>query len=248
MGKNIQKYKDRFGQLLESQMGDVKPIMIETALERYLDKKQSTPEGAREVNRMFIENPHSILTIMSLSTLFIPVVGPFISGGIQLLDAAIYLKEGDNKSAGLAALFALLPGAGSLLSKLGIKNLTQPIANSIVSKLSKGQKLAPYETQIVNVLGANKELVEQELSNYTKQLANQSVNKVKDKASKNILTQVAKGGLKATATIGGYAGLAAGYNTAYDAIWDNSPHNIMNQIQSINPSKGAIQAQKEIKW
>jgi hypothetical protein len=249
MNQKIKKYKDRFEQLLESQMGDVKPIMIEqTGFERYLDKKQSTPEGAREVNKMFIENPHSILTVLSLSTLFIPVVGPFISGGLQLLDAGIYLKEGDTKSAGLATLFALLPGAGSLLSKLGLGQISKSVMNSIVSKLSKGQKLAPNEAQIVNTLAANKELVEQELSNYTKQLANQTANKVKDKASKNVLTKVAKGRLKVKGTLSPYGGVALGYDKYYDMIWGNSPHTIMNQIQNTQPSKAAIEAQKQIKW
>ena len=48
---------------------------------------------ARAMNDYYKENPHLVNQVAQIAALIIPVVGPFISAGIGLADAATYAKE-----------------------------------------------------------------------------------------------------------------------------------------------------------
>lgn len=93
-------------------------------------------EWVKEVTKFIYENRHEILMIIAIGGMFVPIVGPLISLSADLADAGLYYGEGDKYTAGLTAIFGLLP-AGQLL-KNGIKSSPQFIKK--VSKLVQLEK------------------------------------------------------------------------------------------------------------
>lgn len=60
---------------------------------------------------------HLVMDILAFGTFFIPVVGPFISLGLELTNAYSYYAEGENYDAGLALVFAAIP-FGELVKRI----------------------------------------------------------------------------------------------------------------------------------
>jgi hypothetical protein len=96
----------------------------------------------------WFKDPHNLLTFLELTTAFVPLVGPFLSAGFGLGNAALYLKEGGAKSktnAALSAFFALLPALGvvgaKVVSKLGSKELSALSDKLIKSGLTDTENL-----------------------------------------------------------------------------------------------------------
>ena len=67
-----------------------------------------------------IFDTHTMIDIAAIVTAFIPVVGPFISVGLEGLNTALYIQEGDKFGATLSGIFTLVPG-GHLVWR-GLKN------------------------------------------------------------------------------------------------------------------------------
>ena len=84
---------------------------------------------------------HTVMTILQIGSAFIPFIGPLLSTGIGLADAALYYKEGDTKTAGLVALFSCIPGVGGLSTKLGLTKWTSKALGELGKKISMGSKL-----------------------------------------------------------------------------------------------------------
>ncbi len=106
-------------------------------------------------------NPHTIATILSIGTAFIPVVGPFISASIGLADAALYYKEGDTKAAGLTAAFSMIPFIGKIP---GVKELGSKGMAALASKISKGVKsFSPAEIKVLTAVEQNQSVIKQGL-------------------------------------------------------------------------------------
>jgi len=155
---------------------------------------------SKEMNDYYKENPHLVHEVMQIGALVVPVVGPFISAGIGLADAATYAKEGKNAEAGVAAFFALLPAIGSLVTKIpGVKQLGQKGMQALASKLLTKAPLSAVEQGVVTGINLNKELVKQETSNVVKNMASKVVAKVRDKATQKAIINLAKDGLEAKA-------------------------------------------------
>ena len=53
---------------------------------------------------------HEILDVLAIAALAIPLAGPFVSGAIELTNASMYYKEGDNFMGNLYVGLAFLPG------------------------------------------------------------------------------------------------------------------------------------------
>jgi hypothetical protein len=115
---------------------------------------------------------HELLGILGIATAFIPVVGPFITAGIGLLDAAIYYKEGDKTSAGLVGVLSMLPFAGKVISKIpGVKQLGTKGMAILAQKLGSGGKnLTPLESQVAKAINANGKLITEELKQVSTKL------------------------------------------------------------------------------
>lgn len=161
-----------------------------------LSPKAAPPKGFGKSNPQ--GNLHDVATVLSIATVFIPVVGPFISAGIGLADAALYYKEGDAKTAGLVAAFSMLPAVGSVVSKIpGIKQLGVKGMSSLASRLSKGAQITnPVEVAVVNGINLNKNLVQNGLNSQVRTLAQQGVSRTTNAAARAELANLAKNGVK----------------------------------------------------
>jgi hypothetical protein len=142
-------------------------------------------------------NPHTLLQIGSMASLFIPLVGPFIAGGLGMMDAAIYYKQGKKKEAAIVGLFSLLPGISKVTKLIpGIAQLGSKGMAALGSKVVSGAELTTAETGIVDSIAANQQLVQTEAESLAKNVASQGANKVADKATKETLKHIAKHGLE----------------------------------------------------
>ena len=141
-------------------------IEQETGYTRYLDRMYSNPEGAEKMNQAFKSiDPHTLLTIGAIGTAFIPVIGPFLSTALAATDAAFYYNEGDKKSAGITAAFAMLPFIGPVVSKIpGIKQLGSKGMAALASKIGKGKALTKAEIELTNAIKNFQPQIQQELS------------------------------------------------------------------------------------
>jgi hypothetical protein len=119
---------------------------------------------------------HTLMTILAIGSVFIPVVGPFISAGIGLADAGMYYQEGDSKSAGLTAVLSMLPFVGSIVTKIpGVKQLGVKGMAALASKLSSGSKLTKGEYEIAIAIKNNQGLINSELKSVSSVLSNVKV-------------------------------------------------------------------------
>ena len=214
---------------------------------------------------------HDALMVASIAVGFVPVIGPFISSGIMLADAAIYEKEGNDYQAGLTRVFAALPlvgpiarlGSGAIaklstwgMSKLGFK----------VATAAKGgtTTLTKLEAQAVQDLTKNNKFVRAELDKFLTNTAKQNSKKLSawsmrkgamslatKEALKNPLTKVA-------ATLGLYMGAADVYDYAYwrkysvkpeqaKAMIDQTQQEILDEsMQSLDRMIAAKKKNKQI--
>lgn len=176
-------------------------------------------------NSMKVE-PHTAIMILGIGAAFIPVVGPFLAAGIGLADAALYYKEGDTKSAGMSALFSIIPVVGPIANKIpGIKQLGAKGMSALASKISKGVKITdPVEISVVNAIGKDKEFVQGAVNNYVKSLSQQAAAKTTNSSVKSSLLGIAKTGL-----VYGSAGVA--YDYGYDGVMKKIEQDNINTLK-----------------
>ncbi len=170
-------------------------------------------------------DPHTAAMIFGIASAFIPVVGPFIAAGIGLADAALYYKEGDTKSAGMSALFSIIPGVGPIVSKIpGIKQLGVKGMSLLASKISKGVKITdPLEISVVNAIGKNKEFVQGAVNNHVKALSQQAAAKTTSSSVKSSLLGIAKTGLT-------YGSASLAYDVGYDGVMRKIEQNNIDKL------------------
>jgi hypothetical protein len=183
-------------------------------------KEQSSYERAiwdkstQTLNKMSKVDVHDVLGVLELGTVFIPVVGPFISAGFGLGNAALYYKEGDTKSAGLFALFSVLPFVGDIpiVKQLGKKGMDL-LGQKLIKQGTKAT-LTPLENKVLKELNKNKSLIKSEVDKKVKQMANNSLQKTKGLSAntKKNLNAIAKFGLQSAA----YLGAGVAYSKTYD--------------------------------
>jgi hypothetical protein len=155
---------------------------------------------SKEMNDYYKENPHLVNQVMQIGALVIPVVGPFISAGIGLADAAIYAKEGKNTEAGVAAVFALLPGIGAVVGKIpGVKQLGQKGMQALATKFLTKAPLNAVEQSVITGINLNKELIKQETNSVIKNIASNAATKATDSTTKKIMGDIAKEGIEISA-------------------------------------------------
>lgn len=113
---------------------------------------------------------HDTALMLSLICLAIPPpVGPAISALILTTDSTIYLIEGDQYSAGLGFLFALIPYVGSALRllkfvpKLGTKGTFE-----LARKIVMAEKLTRIERRALIEIMKNKVQIAQKISEYVR--------------------------------------------------------------------------------
>jgi len=170
-------------------------------------------------------DPHTLLTITQIGTAFIPIVGPVISMGIGLADAAMYWNKGDKKTAGLIGVFSMIPGVGGLASKLGLGQFTAKALGEIGKKISLGLKLSPVEIQVVNRVAQYKQLIQSEIAKLGESATINAGAKVakatlKSQAKKEAIKQTIK---QTGKTIAPYVAAGVGYSKGYDYVQKDTP-------------------------
>jgi hypothetical protein len=143
----------------------------------------SNPSDNRKYLEMTYGKPlsgHDAATILQIATAFIPVIGPFLSMGIGLLDANSYYKEGNKTAASITAIFSLLPGMTSLALKIpGLRELGKKGMSKLASKILKKQPLTKTEKEVAESISKEKDLVTQELNKtITQQSANNEIYRI----------------------------------------------------------------------
>jgi hypothetical protein len=98
---------------------------------------------------------HQILDGLAIATFFIPVVGPFISLGIEVGNAALYYNEGDKEMAALAAAFALIPGGELLRNIPGVKKYGRNAIIRAFQKANSGKALSKADQEILEAVAEN---------------------------------------------------------------------------------------------
>jgi hypothetical protein len=208
-------------------------------------------------------DPHMLLTMVQLGVFFIPFVGPIAAAGISaaagLTDAVIYYNEGDKKTAGLVGIFAVLPGIGGLLSKLGLGQWSAKALGEIGKKIGTGAKLTAQEVQVVNKISQNKNLIQQEIAKLGAKVGVKAgVNAAKQNVKKKLVRKAVVGKTKEvlgkTAKFAGtkvapYVGVAAAYDKGYDLVTGNKAApslEDLNKVDKQNISQTNLQASKEL--
>lgn len=197
--------------------------------------KWSSLSVGEQIASWWKDNGHNVLTVLQIATAFVPVVGWAVSAGIGLVDAKMYYDEKDTKTAGLVAMFSILPGVGKIIQKIpGVKQLGKKGMATLAKKLSVAKttavKFSATEMEVINELAKNNIFIKQQLETYLKTGIAKNAKQIaasKAKAyAKNGLLQFAKG----VAPVAGAVGAAVGYNYAYDAATAATPAQIQQQI------------------
>jgi len=134
---------------IEEQMGE-KPFMTPRGMSYSQNLK------AQQLKPLSKEDRHLLMDIAAVGTFFIPVVGPFLSLGIELANAGLYYSEGDKEGAGFALAFALIP-MGELVGKIpAVRNLGRNGLASLIKKVRTGGRLTKTEAEAVEQINKNK--------------------------------------------------------------------------------------------
>lgn len=194
----------------------------------YNPKKPETTTASLQKQKEFFKSidPHTLAIIMGIGTAFIPIVGPFISAGIGLADAALYYKEGDTKTAGMVAMFSLMPGVGAIVGKIpGVKQLGAKGMAALAPKISKGaSNLTKLEAEVVEAISQNSNLIQQELNTYIQNLAVQGAKTAANPTTAQVLGNIAKQGVKGLAKAAApYVAAGTAYSKGYDELQKNTP-------------------------
>jgi len=169
--------------------------------ERVLSEQMSWYPGYDKDRKMaedwYKQNAHTVNNILQIGSLFIPVIGPLVTAGIGLADAAVFAKEGRTTEAGIVAAFSLLPGMASVVSKIpGVSQLGQKGMTALATKVLAKTPLNSVEQSVMTGVQANAALIRQEANNTVRNLATKAIAKVTDANTKKSLEHVAKHGLE----------------------------------------------------
>ena len=197
--------------------------------------KWSSLSAGEQLQSWWKDNGHTVLTVLQIGTAFIPVIGWAVSAGIGLIDANEYRKEGDPKTAGLVAMFSILPGISKVIQKVpGVNQLGKKGMATLAKKLNGAKtnpiKFSKTEMDVINDLAKNDVFIKQQIATYLKTgIAKNAKQIAASKANtytKNALLQFSKG----AAHLGGAVGAAAVYNYAYDTATAATPEQVQQQI------------------
>ena len=120
----------------------IKQSQLKNLVEQSMGGGFSPQSQSGEISKIAKDGlDHNISAVLQIVTAFVPIVGPFVSAGIGLMDAAQYAKEGDSTSAGIVGTLSMLPFIGPVVAKIpGVKTLGSKGMAALGKKLSSGQK------------------------------------------------------------------------------------------------------------
>lgn len=111
----------------------------------------------------WFKDPHNLLTVFEIGTVFIPFIGPFLSAGFGLANAKMYWDEGKKEDAVLSTFFSILPGLGAVGAKIasrlgseGLETLSQKIIKQgLRDEVLKGIRDPKWFAKNINKLEKN---------------------------------------------------------------------------------------------
>jgi hypothetical protein len=168
------------------------------------DRKYGTADAAEKSNKEnrelidTIGGPHRVLELMSIGSIFIPVVGPLISMGLGFADSAVYMKEGKKKEAAVAAILSILPQVSEVVSSIpAVKQLGQKGMQVLANKLASNMELGMLEKRALEDILRKKSMVYKAVQDYTKKAVYNGSQKLATlpPAQQVILKTVADGGI-----------------------------------------------------
>ena len=99
------------------------------------------------------DQKHLLMDIAAVGAFFIPVVGPYISLGLELANAGMYYAEGDEYMTGLSLAFAMIPFSDLVLKIPAVKKLGRDGLASLIKKSRAGSNLTKTEFEVVEQIG-----------------------------------------------------------------------------------------------
>ena len=193
------------------------------------DRRYGTAAAAEKSNRenrelvqgvvdFYKKYNHEVNTVLAIGAFFIPFVGPAVSAGIGLADAGQYYKEGDTKMAGMVGMFSILPGVGTVVSKIpGVKTLGAKGMAALAKKITLGSKITnPTEVEVVTQIAKYKDLIKAEMGKIGKDATIAAARKgvQTNIVRKNVANKAAGIG----GSVIGYGGLGVAYSMGYDKL------------------------------
>ena len=129
----------------------IKETQLKNLVEQSMGGAFSPQYQSGEIAKIAKEGlDHNVSVVLEILTAFIPVVGPFISAGVGLMDASQYAKEGDNTSAAIVGSLSMLPFMGPVVAKIpGVKTLGSKGMAALAKKLASKQKNFTQQEQEV---------------------------------------------------------------------------------------------------
>lgn len=197
--------------------------------------KWSSLSAGEQLNAWWKDNGHTVLTVLQIGTAFLPIIGWAVSAGIGLIDANEYRKEDNPKTAGLVAMFSLMPGIGKLVQKIpGVNQLGKKGMSLLAKKLNIAKttavKFSTIEMEVINELAKNDKFVKQQIESYLKTGIAKNTKQIAASKAKSYVKNGLFNFAKITPPIAGALGVAAGYNYAYDLATMATPEQVQQQI------------------
>lgn len=150
-----------YGSVLSEQKPDnLMPFQPDAPQYRKKDGTLDTQKFQTDMSSIYEfvdEYKHGLIDIAAIGSLFIPVVGPAISLGLELSNSALYLSEDDPYMAGFSLAFALIPG-GEMIAKIpAVKKLGRDGLAKLLKKARiQDAKFTKTELESLEQINKNK--------------------------------------------------------------------------------------------
>lgn len=175
------------------------------------DKNFDYDAANKELVKAFSD--HDVNLVVSIAASIIPVIGPYLSAGIMGIDAYQYHKEGQDKMAGLMAIFAAIPlfgpslrlAAAPLLAKMGGTSRKILARKIIAYQAGKKVTFTKAEKIILKDIASNPKLIQSQMR---KEIARQS-------AKRSFGKTIAAGTGKFALETGKYMAIAEAWGALY---------------------------------
>jgi len=143
---------DRSKTINEQKPDNLMPYQPDNPRYKKPDGSMDIEKQSRDLKELDI---HTLNQVLAIGTFFIPIVGPFISLGFELLDAGFYAKEGDKEMAGLSFAFSLLPMGELLRMVPSVKKYGKKWLLNAVKKAKNGKPVTVTERRAIRSIVEN---------------------------------------------------------------------------------------------
>ncbi len=173
---------------LIKKLQETRSLWINTYSGQEEDLTKNIKPSADGIETIKSWDTHDYLMFAQIATFFIPVVGPWISMGLNVADAGLFLSEGEEEMAALTLGLGLLfdvPGIAQELAGRGISKLTNDEIRNVSKQLLENnasaltQKEATTLNYLLDLNKSNPQIVRSELEKIAKEKSSQLVNSPK---------------------------------------------------------------------